>query len=176
MTTASAASLNGLLTENRFPPSSPVLPQALAAAEPPRGRVLVFEDETIVALDLQRILREAEFRVVGPATSLEEAKALLARARTGLRIDAAVIDLEAAAERVEEVADLLKQAGIPLVLLAGARNRVPPALSHERLIEKPCEAGTLVKAIEEAIAGRDGAVVYPIAAARLSFPRVLPQL
>jgi CheY-like chemotaxis protein len=170
MTSVSAASLNGLQSSPGFPQ------QALAGAEPPRGRVLVFEDETVVALDLQRILREADFRVVGPATSVEEARSLVARARHGLRIDAAVIDLEAAPERAREVADLLREADIPFVLLAGARDHVPGALAHERLVEKPYEAAVLIRAVEEAIAGRNGAVVYPIAAARPSFPRVFPQL
>ena len=87
-----------------------------------------------------------------------------------------MIDLEAAPGRAVEVAGLLRAAEVPFVLLAGARDHVPDALSHEPLVEKPWEAAVLVRAVEEAIAGRNGAVVYPIAAGRPTFPRVFPQL
>ena len=39
------------------------------AAEPPRGRILVVEDQAVVALDLQRTLRAAGYRVVGPQSA-----------------------------------------------------------------------------------------------------------
>jgi hypothetical protein len=52
------------------PPRTPAF--ELAADALPRARVLVVEREALVALDLQRTLREAGFRASGPAATLGE--------------------------------------------------------------------------------------------------------
>ncbi len=185
MTSGSAASLNGLLTRQSplvgaaesisIPPT--VVWRPALAAEPPRGRILVFEDETVIALDLQRILREAGFRVVGPATSLEEARALLARGR----IDCAILDLDAVQDRAPAVADMLAEAGVPLVLIATSRENVPGRLAERPVVEKPYAASQLLDAMQEAMrtaaaTAAGDAIVYPIATAPVSFPRIFPQL
>ena len=66
--TCSAASTPNIAWKPVHTPTPP--PRWLGASEPPRGRILVVEDQAVVALDLQRSLREAGYRVVGPATSL----------------------------------------------------------------------------------------------------------
>jgi len=42
------------------------------AEDPPRGRILVVTNEARLALDVQRILRNAGYRAVGPAASADE--------------------------------------------------------------------------------------------------------
>src|SRR5437764_9883537 len=55
------------------------LPLEAAAEDPPRGRILVVDEDTGATLELQRVLREAGYRVVGPAASAAEAKRLAER-------------------------------------------------------------------------------------------------
>jgi CheY-like chemotaxis protein len=148
------------------------MPLPLAAGETPRGRILLFADQTIVLLELQRVLREAGWRVVGPAATREEAQALIERGR----LDCALVDVDAAPETSAQVADLLVEAGIPVVLLASSPDSVPPAQRDTPMVAKPWRAGALLDAIGAALRRADDAIVYPIAGAPVSFPRVFPQL
>jgi CheY-like chemotaxis protein len=169
MTTLSAASLNGLLTVHPI-----AFPQPCAADQVPRGRILVFEDQTVIALDLQRILREAGFRVAGPAGRLEEVQRLMHG-----RLDGAVIDLDSPPQTAAAVTDLLAEAGIPVVLLATSRESVPENLARRKLIEKPYAPSqlleALIAAIDEPAAAADEGILYPVTPPA-PFPRVLPQL
>ena len=173
MTSLSAASLNGLLTVPGFSPRPPQAPPlALAASEPPFGRLLVFEDETVIALDLQRILRDAGYRIVGPASSLAEVRALVSRGR----LDGAVIDLDVQLQAGIEVADLLADAGIPFVLLATGREAVPGRHAARPFVEKPYSSGRLLEALDQVSGGRRPAAVPSALAGKVSFPRIFPQL
>jgi DNA-binding response OmpR family regulator len=102
-------------------------PGGLASCE-----VLVVEDETFIAMELELVLTEAGFEVIGPVPAVAEALALL----VGRRPDAAVLDVSLRGERVTPVAEALRAMGVPFVLtsaysavdiasdvaLAGARN------------------------------------------------------
>jgi len=85
-------------------------------------RVLVIEDEALIALDIARELTDAGFEVVGMATSV--AKALRLVGEVGC--DVAVLDINLGAETSEPIAQELRARGIPFVLLSGAST---PALS-----------------------------------------------
>jgi CheY-like chemotaxis protein len=65
-------------------------PPSLATLDLPRGKVLVVVDDAIVALDLQRLLHEAGYRVVGPATTVAEIQRMIQRGD----IDCAIVDLD----------------------------------------------------------------------------------
>lgn len=73
--------------------------------------VLVVEDDFIVAYDMQIMLEEQGARVLGPATSLAEALALLARERPTI----AVLDVNLNGEHVFPVADALRAQDVPFV-------------------------------------------------------------
>jgi len=160
MTTLSAAS--GLLT---LPPR-PRFP--LAASHLPRGRILVFENQTVIALDLQRILREAGYRIVGPATSLAEADVLLGRGR----LDGAVIDVDAGPGW--QAADLVADTEVPFVLIGRDSGTAPPQHVGRPFVEKPYDAEKLLEALERA--GAVGRFQKPSATGDIPFPRVWPQL
>ena len=61
------------------------LPMSALADDPPRGRILVVANEAPLVLDVQRALRDAGYRAVGPAPSAGEAERFHARhaARNG---------------------------------------------------------------------------------------------
>jgi two-component system, response regulator PdtaR len=73
--------------------------------------VLVVEDDFIVAYDMQMMLEEQGARVLGPASSLTEAKALLAKERP----TAAVLDVNLGGEYVFPVAEELLAKDVPFV-------------------------------------------------------------
>ena len=71
-------------------------------------RVLVVEDEMMIALMIQDMLEELGCEVVGPAARIEAALALA----DGEDVAAALLDVNLAGERVYPVADRLQQRGV----------------------------------------------------------------
>ena len=78
-------------------------------------RVLVVEDDALVAFDLEVLLKAAGYSVVGPVGRLEEAVAM---ASEGL-FDVALLDIHLRGEEVYPVADILTGRGIPFMFLSG---------------------------------------------------------
>jgi DNA-binding NtrC family response regulator len=78
-------------------------------------RVMVVEDELLVALLVEDMLSEAGCTVVGPFARVAEA---LAAARTEI-LDAALLDVNVANEKVFPVAYVLEERGIPFLFVTG---------------------------------------------------------
>ncbi|MEI9852579.1 MAG: response regulator [Sphingomonas sp.] len=81
----------------------------------PRLRVLVVEDEPVVAMCLEDILDCLGYEPVGPASRLDEGLAL---ARAG-RLDAAILDINLGGERSTAIAETLRSAGVPFAFASG---------------------------------------------------------
>lgn len=86
---------------------------ALAKSDSPR--VLVVEDEAMVAMMLEDMLVDLGCEIVGPAASLQ---AGLQLARTAA-FDAAVLDVNLAGDKAFPIADVLAERGIPFVYATG---------------------------------------------------------
>jgi len=80
-------------------------------------RVLVAEDQFLVALELAQELSEWGCAVLGPVASNREALKLLGPGQA--RPDAALLDAELLDGRVAPVAAALAAAGVPFALLTG---------------------------------------------------------
>jgi CheY-like chemotaxis protein len=78
-------------------------------------RVLVAEDEALVAFQLEDMLAELGCAVIGPASRVGQALDLLGRER----VDAAVLDVNVAGELVYPVADALTAQGLPYIFATG---------------------------------------------------------
>lgn len=103
-------------------------------------KVLLVEDEALVAMLVEEALLEAGFQVIGHASSVREAMALLARERP----DAVVLDLNLAGETALPVADALVASGIPYVIATGyGANGLPPAHRHAPVLTKPYDPAML---------------------------------
>src|SRR4051812_16562767 len=104
-------------------------------------RVLVIEDEFIVALDLGHTLRSFGCEVLGPVASIAQALALLGRERP----DAATLDLNLLDGLAVPVAELLAGMGVPfLVCSAYDTGSVDhPLLKHAPRLGKPFSATAL---------------------------------
>jgi CheY-like chemotaxis protein len=78
-------------------------------------RILIVEDEYIIALHLEMMLGELGYEICGPATSLAEAKRMVAE----LKPDLVTVDIRLAdGESGIEVARHLQQAGIPFIVVS----------------------------------------------------------
>lgn len=97
-------------------------------------RVLVVEDELLVALGLREELRALGCTVVGPAASLSAAM----RAAAHETMDAAILDINLAGERVYPAADILYDRGVPFLFCSGQPPNVP-------LPQRLCEAPRMFK-------------------------------
>jgi DNA-binding response OmpR family regulator len=89
----------------------------LVLALPPLAgkRVLVVEDEALVAAMLEDMLIELGAAVVGPAFTIAAGLA----AAGSETLDLAILDVNVRGERIEAVADLLAARGVPMVFATG---------------------------------------------------------
>ncbi|WP_294171644.1 response regulator [uncultured Sphingomonas sp.] len=78
-------------------------------------RVLLVEDEAVIAFAVEDALLELGCEVVGPAFCLEEAVALA----SAEPIDAAILDVNLNEQRSYAVADELKRRGVPFLFATG---------------------------------------------------------
>jgi len=83
---------------------------------PPGRTLLVVEDEILVALQVSELMEIAGWNIIGPASSLKEAQALIA---DGHRIDAAVLDINLDGTPVYPLADTLREQGVPILFCTG---------------------------------------------------------
>ncbi len=103
-------------------------------------RVLVVEDEALVAMLVEDALLDAGFEVIGPAATVEEALRLLETVTP----DAVVLDLNLAGETSTPVADLLAARGIPYVIATGyGASGLPPGHQKANVLAKPYDPGEL---------------------------------
>jgi DNA-binding response OmpR family regulator len=103
-------------------------------------RVLVVEDEALVAMLVEDALLDAGFGVIGPAATVEEALALLGRETP----DAVVLDLNLAGETSTPVADALAARGIPYVIATGyGASGLPAGHQNAMVLAKPYDPSEL---------------------------------
>lgn len=113
----------------------PPRPRALKGA-----RVLLVEDEPLVALDLRYELEDAGATVAGVARTVAEA---LEAARSA-PIDLALLDGNLKGQPVDEVAAMLDSRSVPFCFVSGyGREHLPQGFDHAPLIEKPFRPDTL---------------------------------
>jgi DNA-binding NarL/FixJ family response regulator len=109
------------------------------------ARILVVEDEALVAQALELMLVEFGFSVVGPAPSTRRALFLIAAEA----IDIALLDVNLGKERVDCVAEALASASIPFVFTTGysGPSALPAAFRDRPAIYKPYPAEQLREVI-----------------------------
>jgi signal transduction histidine kinase/DNA-binding response OmpR family regulator len=127
-----------------WPPSR----EALKEAQHGSRRILVVEDEPLVASEITAILANAGFDVMGPVTSVKEALALLEHGKC----DIAVLDVNLCDETSEPIAQGLMNSGTPFVVVSGcSRAQHPEVFRNAPLIGKPLRSDALVAEIERCL-------------------------
>lgn len=108
-------------------------------------RVLLLDDDVLLAIDLGEQLTAVGYEVLGPAATVPAACALLERG-----CDCAIIDVQLATETSEQVARLLRDAGTPFIVLTGYTD-VGPAFAGGHLLKKPLCFDDLITALSAAL-------------------------
>lgn len=104
-------------------------------------RIVVVEDDTVLANAICRDLREVGATVLGPAPTPFYATQLIGRRK----IDAAVLDLYLHGEAVFGVADLLLEQGVAILFLTSYEGEpIPARFRGCSVMAKPVEAEKLI--------------------------------
>jgi CheY-like chemotaxis protein len=111
-----------------------------------RGRrILVVEDEALVAMLVEDALIDAGCDVIGPVATVAEALSLL---DAGDVPEAAVLDLNLAGETSAPVADALASRGVPFVVATGyGAAGLPPEHKSAPVLAKPYDPAELTAAL-----------------------------
>ena len=107
-------------------------------------KVLVVEDEYLIASLIEEVLRSAGCIVSGPISRLAEAVDAAGRAAC----DVAVLDINLNGERVYPVAELLSRRNVPFIFLTGyAASALPAKYSERQRLCKPFKIADLLAAL-----------------------------
>lgn len=113
-----------------------------------RPRVLIMEDEFIVALDLSDMAEDLGFCVDGPFATLAEGEQAVASHLP----DAAILDVQLADGEVFPLADMLMRLGVPIIFHSGHADngRLLARYPEARSAGKPCPAETIASHLIQA--------------------------
>jgi CRP-like cAMP-binding protein len=116
-------------------------------------RILLVEDDYLVAADLVQEMSSLGIKVVGPSPSLEAA---LEMVRSPLAIDGAVLDINLGGTMVYPLADELDRLCMPFVFATGYDRQTLPLRHADRpFVQKPIHSADLTTALSALIpAGR----------------------
>jgi two-component SAPR family response regulator len=117
------------------------------------ARILIVEDELLVAMDLEDRLKRQGCEVIGPVP--KEAKAFTVLERD--RPDAVVLDLNLNGKLPIDLAGALVARQIPFVVVTGYGNRQidVPALQGATRLDKPVKTEELVRALSDLLGTAD---------------------
>ena len=106
-------------------------PQTSDTSPPPR--ILIIEDELLIALMIEEMCREAGYRVSGVAHTVKMAWDELAKRN----FDAVLLDISVGGKRNPESADCLVAKGIPFAFVTGYDYLVEPRHEKIPVLQKP---------------------------------------
>jgi two-component SAPR family response regulator len=114
-----------------------------------KQRVLIVEDEIVVALFLEDVLAEHGYEVAGVVSHLDDAMT------RETDYDIALLDVHINGRNVFDFADQLAQRGIPFVFATGYGERgIPERHRGSPVLQKPFQPHDLKRALDEIPASR----------------------
>lgn len=109
-------------------------------------KILVVEDEYLLAMALRAVLVEAGAEVLGPVSTVAQAQHIISNGRG---VDVAVLDVNLGKEMVYPVADTLMALGIPCVLTTGFDGvSLDERYRHMERFEKPYDPEQVVAQVD----------------------------
>ena len=111
-------------------------------------RILIVEDELLVALETEAFVRSFGGIVIGPYARVPAALQALERHP----VDGAILDINVSGTQSFAVADILRPRNIPFVFCTGySRETVPPRFDGVAVVEKPLLPELVIAALVEAL-------------------------
>lgn len=111
-------------------------------------KVLVVEDEGLVALMIEDMLQDLGCEVVASVPRLDEACALAA----DKELDLAILDVNLAGQPSFPVAKILCDRGLPFIFSTGYGTAgLPPEFAHSPVVAKPFSSRALEEAVRHAL-------------------------
>lgn len=108
------------------------------------ARILIVEDEWLIARDYAMMLKRAGHLVIGPVSTAPAALQLI----QSEQVDVVLLDFHLGGDTSSALAHHLNQAGIPYLVVTGhPPPRLPPEFAHATFIEKPVDPQRLLAAI-----------------------------
>jgi DNA-binding response OmpR family regulator len=119
------------------------------------ARVLLVEDDILLLMELEAILREAGAEIAGCCRTVREALAVAER--NGLAV--AILDVRVGRETIAPVARQLADHGTPFIFYTGQVENDPDLAewTGRRILSKPARASAIVAAVAEALHGASAA-------------------
>jgi DNA-binding response OmpR family regulator len=117
----------------------------------PRCRILVVEDEAMIAMLVEDMVLDFGSEVVGPAAKMEEALRLASHAL----LDAAILDVNVGGAVVFPVADVLRSRGVPIIFATGyGSSKLPTRFQNDPALAKPFSYEALAGALRTVLANQ----------------------
>ncbi|GGD06703.1 response regulator [Aquisalinus flavus] len=114
-------------------------------------RILVVDDEPLIAMEIESTLSQAGFEVAHMAQSVETALAFL---QDGVNVDGAVLDANLHDASARPVVDRLQEMGIPLLIVSGySADQIGPWAENVKLLRKPIIYSELIKSLKQIATG-----------------------
>jgi DNA-binding response OmpR family regulator len=112
-----------------------------------RLKVLIVEDDALIAMELEERLGELGYDVLGPAATLEDADAIVAKQRP----DAALLDANLAGVSSVPLGAKLVAQGVPIAFCTGYDKikNAPPELASVPILTKPISDADLVAGLKK---------------------------
>lgn len=108
-------------------------------------RILVVEDEAMIAMLIEDMLSDLGCATVGPACSAERALELIETEQ----FEAAVVDVNLGGERTTSIAEALNSKGIPFLFATGyGPSGIAQQFSERPVLTKPFRQNELQRALE----------------------------
>ncbi|WP_373184619.1 response regulator [Halopseudomonas sp.] len=109
-------------------------------------RILIVEDEPVIATLLEEMLTDQGFEIAAIASTLEQARALAG----SLALDAALLDVGLGPDEVFPVARLLEERGVPFAFTTGYGSAgLPPEWENRPLFCKPYDIQQLAETLSQ---------------------------
>jgi len=100
------------------------------------NRIMIVEDESLVALALSDFLTELGFSIVGPFSKLADAKQAVAQGN----VDAAILDVNLGGEPIYPLAEILAERDMPFVFTTGyGAESIDARFKNAPILQKPIE-------------------------------------
>lgn len=114
------------------------------------NKILIVDDEALIAFDFEMTLQDAGFEVMGPATSLNEALEIVSAQMPR----AAVLDIDLNHCPVWPLARQLRDAGTHIVFVSAnlRHDELDNEFSNEPKLDKPVSEKDLLKALKSGLA------------------------